>query len=86
MDAVVADINAVFDRDPACEKYSHCMLNFKGFQAIQVVWRMCIDTRTSALPRLCAIRFSLWQCVYWLSARVCRRIGFRTGFGRSNDM
>jgi len=35
MDAVVADINAVFDRDPACEKYSHCMLNFKGFQAIQ---------------------------------------------------
>lgn len=35
MAAVVADMNAVFDRDPACEKYSHCMLNFKGFQAIQ---------------------------------------------------
>uniref|UniRef100_A0A061SHN3 serine O-acetyltransferase n=1 Tax=Tetraselmis sp. GSL018 TaxID=582737 RepID=A0A061SHN3_9CHLO len=35
MDAVVADLNAVYDRDPACETYSQCILNFKGFQAIQ---------------------------------------------------
>eukprot|EP00192_Tetraselmis_astigmatica_P010973 CAMPEP_0117648478 /NCGR_PEP_ID=MMETSP0804-20121206/427_1 /TAXON_ID=1074897 /ORGANISM="Tetraselmis astigmatica, Strain CCMP880" /LENGTH=362 /DNA_ID=CAMNT_0005454085 /DNA_START=705 /DNA_END=1793 /DNA_ORIENTATION=+ len=35
MEACAADINAVYDRDPACDKYSHCILNFKGFQAIQ---------------------------------------------------
>lgn len=26
---------AVLDRDPACSKYSQCMLYFKGFQAVQ---------------------------------------------------
>lgn len=34
-EAAVADIQAVFDRDPACLKYSQCLLYFKGFQAIQ---------------------------------------------------
>lgn len=29
------DMLAVFDRDPACDKYSQCLLYFKGFQAIQ---------------------------------------------------
>ena len=33
--AMRADIMATFDRDPACEQYSTCMLYFKGFQAIQ---------------------------------------------------
>eukprot|EP00240_Pyramimonas_obovata_P004384 CAMPEP_0118936172 /NCGR_PEP_ID=MMETSP1169-20130426/16951_1 /TAXON_ID=36882 /ORGANISM="Pyramimonas obovata, Strain CCMP722" /LENGTH=375 /DNA_ID=CAMNT_0006879321 /DNA_START=315 /DNA_END=1442 /DNA_ORIENTATION=+ len=32
---MAADIVAVYDRDPACEKYSTPLLNFKGFQAIQ---------------------------------------------------
>lgn len=35
MEACVADIQAVFERDPACDRYTHCILYFKGFQAIQ---------------------------------------------------
>lgn len=35
-EACVADLNAVFDRDPACETYLHGFCFFKGFQAIQV--------------------------------------------------
>ena len=31
----MADIQAVFERDPACDRYTHCILYFKGFQAIQ---------------------------------------------------
>lgn len=32
----IADLQAVYDRDPACEHYLQCLLFFKGFQAIQV--------------------------------------------------
>lgn len=35
MDACLADLQAVYDRDPACDKYSQAMLYFKGFQAVQ---------------------------------------------------
>jgi len=35
MEACVADLQAVFDRDPACDKYTQCILYFKGFQAVQ---------------------------------------------------
>ncbi len=35
IDAAVADIIAVKDRDPACEQYSQCVLYFKGYQVIQ---------------------------------------------------
>lgn len=35
MEACVADIQAVFERDPACDRYTQCILYFKGFQAIQ---------------------------------------------------
>jgi serine O-acetyltransferase len=35
LEACEADLQAVVDRDPACEKFSQCMLYFKGFQAIQ---------------------------------------------------
>ena len=35
MAAAVADLLAVKDRDPACEQYTQCLLNFKGYQAIQ---------------------------------------------------
>ena len=31
----MADLQAVFDRDPACDKYTQCLLYFKGFQSIQ---------------------------------------------------
>ena len=33
--AVVADLLAARARDPACVGFSHCLLNFKGFLAIQ---------------------------------------------------
>jgi serine O-acetyltransferase len=33
--AVREDIKAVKGRDPACNSYSHCLLNFKGFLACQ---------------------------------------------------
>jgi serine O-acetyltransferase len=35
IEACIADLQAVFDRDPACEQYTQCLLYFKGFQAIQ---------------------------------------------------
>ena len=31
----MADIQAVFERDAACDRYTQCILYFKGFQAIQ---------------------------------------------------
>ena len=33
--ACVADIQAVRDRDPACDSFIVCALYFKGFQALQ---------------------------------------------------
>lgn len=35
LDALVLDLQAVVDRDPACESYAQCLLYFKGFQALQ---------------------------------------------------
>lgn len=35
LEACVADIQAVRERDPACRSFVHCMTMFKGFQAIQ---------------------------------------------------
>ncbi|GIL87647.1 hypothetical protein Vretimale_14672 [Volvox reticuliferus] len=35
MEACLADLQAVFDRDPACDRYTLAMLGFKGFQAVQ---------------------------------------------------
>ncbi|XP_010924485.1 probable serine acetyltransferase 1 [Elaeis guineensis] len=33
--AAVADLLAVRHRDPACSSFSHCLLNYKGFLAVQ---------------------------------------------------
>uniref|UniRef100_A0A7N0UBH6 serine O-acetyltransferase n=1 Tax=Kalanchoe fedtschenkoi TaxID=63787 RepID=A0A7N0UBH6_KALFE len=33
--AIRADLRAAKERDPACLSYTHCLLNFKGFQALQ---------------------------------------------------
>ncbi len=33
--AAIADLEAAYDRDPACTSYFHALLNFKGFQAVQ---------------------------------------------------
>jgi serine O-acetyltransferase len=35
IDAAMADLQAVLDRDPACDKYTQALLHFKGYQAIQ---------------------------------------------------
>jgi len=36
LEACVADLHAVMDRDPACDTFVQCLVFFKGFQAIQV--------------------------------------------------
>lgn len=36
LSAAVADLIAVRHRDPACISFSHCLLNYKGFLAVQV--------------------------------------------------
>ncbi|XP_028805070.1 serine acetyltransferase 5-like [Neltuma alba] len=33
--AAVADLRAARERDPACVSYSHCLLNYKGYLAVQ---------------------------------------------------
>ena len=35
LEAGMADMEAARERDPACDKYTQCILYFKGFQAIQ---------------------------------------------------
>ncbi|KAL0049483.1 hypothetical protein WJX82_003355 [Trebouxia sp. C0006] len=35
LEAGMADMEAAKERDPACDKYTQCILYFKGFQAIQ---------------------------------------------------
>lgn len=35
IESCIADLQAVKDRDPACDKYTQCLLYFKGYQAIQ---------------------------------------------------
>ena len=35
--AAVADLRAARERDPACVSFSHCLLNYKGFLACQVI-------------------------------------------------
>jgi serine O-acetyltransferase len=35
LEALVADVQAVHDRDPACEELAQAVLYFKGFQAVQ---------------------------------------------------
>jgi len=51
--AMQADLCAVYERDPACDKYSQCLLYFKGFQAIQAYrvahWLWTSGRKTLAL-------------------------------------
>jgi serine O-acetyltransferase len=35
IESAMADLQAVLDRDPACDKYTQALLHFKGYQAIQ---------------------------------------------------
>ncbi|KIY95944.1 serine O-acetyltransferase [Monoraphidium neglectum] len=35
IDAAMADLQAVLDRDPACDRYTQALLHFKGYQAVQ---------------------------------------------------
>ena len=37
LQACIADILAVLDRDPACESVVQCMLNFKGISGIAML-------------------------------------------------
>lgn len=63
MDAAIADMLAVKDRDPACEKYSQCMLYFKGYQALQChrvahwLWKQGRQPMAFALQSRCSELF-----------------------------
>ena len=35
IEAAMADLHAVLDRDPACDRFSQALLHFKGYQAVQ---------------------------------------------------
>ncbi|GLI63801.1 hypothetical protein VaNZ11_006886 [Volvox africanus] len=35
VESCLADLQAVYDRDPACDRYTQAILYFKGFQAVQ---------------------------------------------------
>ncbi len=60
LEACEADLQAVVDRDPACEKFAQALLYFKGFQAIQChrlnhwLWRNNRRVRTY-LARGCTL-------------------------------
>lgn len=48
--AIRSDLKAWKERDPACSSYVHCLLNFKGFQAIQgyrVAHKLWVQGRTA---------------------------------------
>ena len=53
----MADLQAVYDRDPACETFVQCVLYFKGFQAIQCQrvahWLWGHGRRVSCIPAAC---------------------------------
>ena len=65
MEATVADVQAVRDRDAACDKYLHCILYYKGFQAVQChriahwLWKqgrhVSHSLHCSFIPILCSV-------------------------------
>lgn len=79
MEACVADMNAVIDRDPACSKYTHCMLNFKGFQAVQVGW-LSTELRICVLSHYFQPGYS--KDLFRLAVCCCRPIELLIGFGK----
>lgn len=55
LEACIADIQAVYDRDPACEQYTQCMLYFKvrGYEVLKVtMWRggVCLHGLRMDMP------------------------------------
>lgn len=65
----MADMEAAKERDPACDKYTQCILYFKGFQAIQCqriahwLWKkgrkVCAACRLQLLPLPAVFLWSL---------------------------
>lgn len=66
LDACVADIQAVKERDPACITHVQCLLFFKGFQAIQChriahwLWWRGRRSLALALSNRCSETFSVY--------------------------
>ena len=65
IDQVRLDLNAYYDRDPACDHYSMPLLYFKGFQAIQLhrvshwLWQQNRKPLALYLQNLVSERFSV---------------------------
>jgi len=83
----VADIQAVYERDAACDRYTQCILYFKGFQAIQChriahwLWTRNRRVRPRAPgPRepvgraaLCDMWMFCTRCRCRLAAQACKK-------------
>ena len=59
LEACMADMEAAKERDPACDKYTQCILYFKGFQAIQCQriahWLWKKDRKVGAASVACVV-------------------------------
>lgn len=74
VEAVRADIVAVRERDPACQTYAQCLLNFKGFQAVQA-HRLAHALATSGrLPLALALQSRVSQ-VFHVDIHPMARLG-----------
>eukprot|EP00887_Chlorella_sp_A99_P004588 scaffold4.g4588.t1 len=78
IEAAAADLQAVKDRDPACESFLHCMLFFKGFQARRC--RRCSPVQMTGAPlpgvEPCAYDWftTAWGAFYMRPHALCRAI------------
>lgn len=74
VEAAVADLQAVVDRDPACDTYVQPLLFFKGFQALQAhrvghwMWQRGRKSLAVAL-QASARRAGVWSLAGWRGAR-----------------
>jgi hypothetical protein len=87
---MATDIVAVYDRDPACEKYSTPLLNFKGFQALQayrVTHCLWTDVSVTLLCLLCytcvtrRARSTAPHCSTSRASKRCRRTVLHIVYG-----
>ncbi|XP_021907690.1 serine acetyltransferase 5-like [Carica papaya] len=69
--ATVADLRAARMRDPACVSFSHCLLNYKGFLACQVLlFNTTIDASLSSysLAEISICNCSMINCYCYLKS------------------
>ena len=71
LEACEADLQAVVDRDPACEKFAQALLYFKGFQAIQCHRLNHWLWRNNRRVRTCLLRGCTLSALHWDTSCLC---------------